>query len=84
MDRKQKQEGSGGLGLTDDVKLHLFKLDITNDVCGMYPLSSLNYVWATGRILLTLMKIEEDLKRERNLPTFGPASRASPTRSECS
>ncbi|KAK5633104.1 hypothetical protein RRF57_008818 [Xylaria bambusicola] len=59
--------GMGGkLELSGPDLLELLKLDISNDICGDVPLSSLNYVWTTVRFMMLFMQFEGELGKLRN------------------
>ncbi|RDL37370.1 uncharacterized protein BP5553_04803 [Venustampulla echinocandica] len=55
------KSGLGACGL-----LNLIKMDVLTDICGVRPLSSLNYVWVAVRFMMLFMQIEDELKRLRN------------------
>ncbi|KAI4865144.1 hypothetical protein F4820DRAFT_309220 [Hypoxylon rubiginosum] len=57
--------------------LSLLKLDISSDICGMIPLSSLNYVWVMAQFMGLFEKFEESLKKIRN-PVYVRAYETSP------
>lgn len=60
--RKSQRRGAiGGREL-----LSLLRQDIVSDVSGRWPISSLNYVWATVRMMMVFTQIEDELKRLRN------------------
>jgi hypothetical protein len=66
--RKHKRggiTGSNGINSCREL-LDLLKLDLISDVSGPRPVSSLNYVWATARMMMLFHQIEEELKRLRN------------------
>ena len=46
--------------------LELLRVDIFADVCGNYPLSSLNYVWITVHIMILFMKFEDRFREIRH------------------
>ncbi|KAI1434363.1 hypothetical protein GGR50DRAFT_687666 [Xylaria sp. CBS 124048] len=46
--------------------LELLKLDISNDICGDIPLSSLNYVWTMCRFMMLFHQFEKELSKVRN------------------
>ncbi|KAH6603867.1 hypothetical protein Trco_007313 [Trichoderma cornu-damae] len=49
--------------------LELLRCDIYSDICGLFPYSSLNYVWVTARIISLFMMFEQELKKLGN-PTY--------------
>lgn len=54
-------------GSTSDCDLlNILKMDLVSDISGHTPLSALNYVWVTARIMLVFHQIEDELKRLRN------------------
>ncbi|KAI0506199.1 hypothetical protein F5B22DRAFT_470697 [Xylaria bambusicola] len=59
--------GMGGkLELSGPDLLALFKVDISNDICGDVPLSSLNYVSTMARFMVLFMQFESELDKLRN------------------
>ncbi|KAK7417730.1 hypothetical protein QQX98_004386 [Neonectria punicea] len=61
-----RKHDADGINLTGRGLLEAIKLDISNDICGTRPLSSLNYVWVTFDFLMLFMRIEERLKELKN------------------
>jgi hypothetical protein len=57
------------LKLSEKELLEVLKSDILSDVCGVVPLSSLNYVWVTARIMVLFLGVENKL-REANNPCY--------------
>ncbi|KAL7621943.1 hypothetical protein AAE478_007443 [Parahypoxylon ruwenzoriense] len=57
--------------------LDLLKLDISNDICGDIPLSSLNYVWVMVRFMMLFHQFEEELGKLRN-PLYVQAYETDP------
>ncbi|KAF7561183.1 hypothetical protein G7046_g2947 [Stylonectria norvegica] len=55
-----------GTNLTGRDLLEALSMDISRDVCGNLPLSSLNYVWATNHFMMLFAQIETSLKRLNN------------------
>ncbi|KAI1112357.1 hypothetical protein F5Y14DRAFT_442694 [Nemania sp. NC0429] len=56
----------GNHGLSGQHLLELLKQDISNDVCGVMPLSSQNYVWTMTRFMMLFHQFERELKKVRN------------------
>jgi len=46
--------------------LDLLRVDMFADVCGKYPVSSLNYVWITCHIMLMFMQFEDKFREIRH------------------
>ncbi|KAI5853289.1 hypothetical protein GGS23DRAFT_620885 [Durotheca rogersii] len=64
---RPKPENTGGSHeLSGQDLLDLLKWDITNDICGDVPFSSLNYVWVTARFMILSQQFEKRLGKLRN------------------
>ncbi|TFA98281.1 DNA repair protein rad13 [Trichoderma ghanense] len=46
--------------------LKVIRYDVYSDICGPFPLSSLNYFWVTARMVTLFMMFEDELKRLNN------------------
>ncbi|KAI1349493.1 hypothetical protein F5Y01DRAFT_185579 [Xylaria sp. FL0043] len=70
--------GKGGNHkLPGQALLDLLKLDISNDICGDIPLSSLNYVWTMARFMILFHQFERALSELRN-PLYVQAYETDP------
>ncbi|KAM0513384.1 hypothetical protein ACHAPE_007848 [Trichoderma viride] len=49
--------------------LETIRLDISSDVSGTFPYSSLNFPWVTARMMTIFMMVEDELKKLNN-PTY--------------
>ncbi|KAJ2996581.1 hypothetical protein NUW58_g928 [Xylaria curta] len=71
----------GGKGsnrkLSSQDLLDLLKLDISNDICGDIPLSSLNYLWTMARFMMLFHGFESELGKLRN-PLYVKAYETDP------
>ncbi|KAI1769818.1 hypothetical protein F4818DRAFT_314205 [Hypoxylon cercidicola] len=57
----------GGKGeMSGDGLLSLLQVDISSDICGIVPLSSLNYVYVMARFMMLFEQFEQALKTLRN------------------
>lgn len=54
------------VNLTPREHLEIMKIDITRDIAGDLPLSGLNYVWITIRMMVLFIQIEDRLKTLNN------------------
>ncbi|KAI0100618.1 hypothetical protein GGR51DRAFT_531879 [Nemania sp. FL0031] len=68
---------SGIPKLSGQELLNLLKLDISNDICGDIPLSSLNYVWTMARFMMLFHQFERELGKLRN-PLYVQAYETDP------
>ncbi|KAI1162817.1 hypothetical protein F5B18DRAFT_622278 [Nemania serpens] len=57
--------------------LEMLKLDVSNDICGDIPLSSLNYVWTMARFMMLFHQFERELGKLRN-PLYVQAYETDP------
>ncbi|KAI1186813.1 hypothetical protein F5B17DRAFT_345416 [Nemania serpens] len=72
------KSGKGGIHqLSGQDLLEMLKLDISNDICGDMPLSSLNYVWTMARFMMQFHQFEKELGRLRN-PLYVQAYETDP------
>ncbi|KAI0966820.1 hypothetical protein F4678DRAFT_267352 [Xylaria arbuscula] len=71
----------GGKGSNHNVSgrdlLSLLQLDISNDICGDIPLSSLNYIWIMIRFMMLFHQFENRLRELRN-PLYVQAYETDP------
>ncbi|KAI1193100.1 hypothetical protein F5X97DRAFT_315343 [Nemania serpens] len=71
--------GKGGKDkLSTDDLISMLKEDISNDIWGDMPLSSLNYVWTMARCMLLFHELERELGKLRN-PLYVQAYETDPT-----
>ncbi|KAK7428225.1 hypothetical protein QQZ08_005291 [Neonectria magnoliae] len=77
-----RKQDADGMNLTGRGLLEVIKLDISNDVCGTRPLSSLNYVWVTLDFLMLFTRIEERLKELKNPLYLTAYDRPGPWKTE--
>ncbi|KAI1428087.1 hypothetical protein F5Y12DRAFT_73515 [Xylaria sp. FL1777] len=74
-----ESDGKGGNHeLSGQDLLGLLKLDISNEICGDLPLSSLNYVWTMARFMMQFHQFENELSKLRN-PLYVQAYESDPS-----